>query len=223
MGLGLLAFDFDGIVLESLDPKLEAMTREGAAFAERFAGELGARAQEAAERLVLYHHLHGGVSRVEKFRWLYREYLGREIRPDELEAHCTRFVDHALNGVLAAPLVPGVEDVLKAWQDRLPLVVCSGTPQAELEQVVTQRGLDVYFTALYGSPPGKAAILRQAVTQAGVSPEQTLMIGDSWTDFEAAQDVGTLFYGRGEIFAKTGQPWGPDLTGLNAWLESAHA
>lgn len=26
MGLGLLAFDFDGIVLESLDPKLEAMT-----------------------------------------------------------------------------------------------------------------------------------------------------------------------------------------------------
>lgn len=113
----------------------------------------GAQAQEAADRLVLYHHLHGGVSRVEKFRWLYREYLGREIRPDELEAHCTRFVDHALNGVLAAPLVPGVEDVLKAWQDRLPLVVCSARRRQNWSRSSPRRGLDVYFSALYGLTP----------------------------------------------------------------------
>ena len=141
MAIRLLAFDFDGVILESLEPKREAMALEGEVFARRFAAELGPdKAREAVERLLLYHHIHGGVSRVEKFAWLYREYLGREILPEELAAHCRAFTVHSLDRVCNAPLVPGALEVLEAWHTRLPVVVCSGTPQAELVQVVERRG-----------------------------------------------------------------------------------
>ena len=224
MALALLAFDFDGIVLESLDPKQQAMAREGEAFGARFQAQLGPeRAREAAERLVMYHCLHGGVSRVEKFRWLYREYLDREITPDELDAHCRAFTAHALDGVLAAPLVPGIMDTLEAWKGRVPMVVCSGTPQAELDRIVEHRGLGPFFTALYGTPPGKTALLRRALDEAGADPAHTVMVGDSSTDREAAEALGCLFYGRGETFAASGHPWHTDLTRLNAWLDQQAA
>jgi phosphoglycolate phosphatase-like HAD superfamily hydrolase len=46
------------------------------------------------------------------------------------------------------------------------------------------------------------------------------MVGDSSTDMEAAENVGTLFYGRGERFADAKWPWGSDLQGLADYVAS---
>ena len=61
MALSLIVFDCDGVILESVDAKTKAFGQ--------VAEPLGA---EARDRLLLYHTLHGGVSRREKFAWLYR-------------------------------------------------------------------------------------------------------------------------------------------------------
>ena len=47
------------------------------------------------------------------------------------------------------------------------------------------------------------------------------MVGDSVSDLEAAQFVGTLFYGRGNWFSNLECPWGEDLTGLDQYLKKA--
>lgn len=209
MGLALIAFDCDGVILESVDAK----TRAFAQVAEPFGAE-------ARDRLVLYHNLHGGVSRFEKFRWLYQECLGREITPAEMERHNQEFTAACLENVLASPLVPGVREVLERWQGRVPMAVCSGTPQAELVDVLTRRDLARYFTGgIYGTPPAKTELLRRAVLDARVDPADVVMVGDSGTDLDAAEAVGTRFYGRGATFAGTPHPWGADLTGLADWLE----
>ena len=44
------------------------------------------------------------------------------------------------------------------------------------------------------------------------------MVGDAFTDRDAAREVGTLFYGVGELLRGGDDPWGPDLTGFTAWL-----
>ena len=142
MALSLIVFDCDGVILESVDAKTKAFGQ--------VAGPLGA---EARDRLLLYHTLHGGVSRREKFAWLYREVFHREITPEEMEDCCARFVSYALDNVLNAPLVPGVMDVLERWHGRVPMYVCSGTPQEELQSVLEQRGLARYFTGICGTPP----------------------------------------------------------------------
>ena len=207
MALSLIVFDCDGVILESVDAKTKAFGQ--------VAEPLGA---EARDRL-RYHTLHGGVSRREKFAWLYREVFHREITPEEMEDCCARFVSYALDNVLNAPLVPGVMDVLERWHGRVPMYVCSGTPQEELQSVLEQRGLARYFTGICGTPPAKAELLKGIVRKERIDPADAVMVGDATTDSDAAEAAETLFYGRGPFFENTAYPHGSDLTGLNRWLE----
>ncbi|MDD6088792.1 MAG: HAD family phosphatase [Desulfovibrionaceae bacterium] len=207
--LELLVFDCDGVILETVDVK----TRAFAQIAEPYGAEI-------RDRLVLYHHLHGGVSRREKFRWMLEEALGGKADEAELDDLCARFGDAVLEQVMHAPLVPGVMDVIETWQKRVPLYVCSGTPQEELRFILRRRGLDRYFTDMIGTPPAKPELLKRIVRAAGADPSRCVMIGDAGTDLLAAEAAETLFYGRGEFFKGGSVPYGQDLTGLNAWLDS---
>ncbi len=208
MSLALIAFDFDGVILESVDAKTVAFGKMAAAFGS-----------EVADRLMLYHRLHGGVSRFEKIRWLYQECLGRACTAEELAFHAQRFQEYAFEEVVQAPMVAGVMDVLDYWFRRVPLCVCSATPHEELLSIMKQRNLIQYFTGgIYGSPPNKQKTLHQATLDARIDPADAIMIGDSFVDLQAAEAVGTHFYGRGECFAATTYPWHEDLTVFTAWL-----
>jgi phosphoglycolate phosphatase-like HAD superfamily hydrolase len=208
VSLALLVFDCDGVLLESVQAKTLAFRRIGAQFGP-----------EAADRLAEYHALHGGVSRSEKFAWFFEEVLGRRILPEENAALCLLFAEYCLDEVLASELVPGALEVLDRWRGRVPLYVASGTPQQELVEVFTRRGLAGYFAGLSGYPPDKTGLLRNILDRSGLSPQETLMVGDSLSDQLAAEAAGTLFYGRGAAFRASGWPWHRDLTRLNAHLE----
>jgi HAD superfamily hydrolase (TIGR01549 family) len=212
MALSCIIFDCDGVILESVPVKTRAFAR----LAEPFGAA-------AADSLIMYHKVHGGVSRYKKFEWLYREVLGREITPEELAALGRRYAEIAFEEVCRCDLVPGIADVLERWQGRTPMYVCSGAPHEELNDILQRRGLHQYFAGIYGSPPAKAELLREIIRLAGVDPASAVMVGDSVTDRDAAEAVGTRFYGRGDELKGGGFPWGEDLTGLNAWLESVQA
>lgn len=209
MALELIVFDCDGVILESVDAKTRAFGRVGQEFG-----------QEAADRLVMFHTMHGGISRSEKFAWLFREVLGRDITPEENAVLCGRFASYCLDEVCRSVLVPGVRQVLEDWKGRVPMYVASGTPHEELGEVLTRTGLAGYFDGLYGFPPGKTDLLETIVSKTGASPSATVMVGDSITDQRAAEAVHTLFYGRGEFFRHSGYPWHEDLTQLSAYLET---
>ena len=212
MALECLIFDCDGIILESVDVK-------NAAFA-RICREI----DPAYEKLFsAYVELHGGVSRVEKFMWLVREIHGREITAEELRTMGQNFVRYCRDAVMETPLVPGFEAVAERWLGRVPMYVASGAPQYELVEILTQRGLARYFVDICGTPPAKAALLLHILRASGADPAHTLMVGDSKTDSDAALVAGTKFYGRGPYFENGPHPCGPDLTGLNAFLETMAA
>ncbi|WP_165177057.1 HAD family hydrolase [Desulfovibrio sp. ZJ369] len=207
MALQCLVFDCDGVILDSVPVKTRAFARLAQPFGD-----------EARDRFVMYHTVHGGVSRYKKFQWFFREVLGREISDEESADWGRRFAEYALDEVRRCPLIPGVADVLETWRGRLPLYVCSGAPAEELRMVLHERGLERYFTGIYGSPPAKALLLAEIVRVAGVLPDHVLMVGDAVTDRDAAESVGTLFYGVGAELKGGDFPWGADLAGLSAWI-----
>ena len=166
----------------------------------------------------MFHTVHGGVSRYKKFEWFFREILDREITPAESEEWGRRFAEYALDEVRRCELIPGIAPVLEHWRGKLPLYVCSGAPHEELNFILKERGLDSCFTGIYGSPPSKAKLLAMIVDKACVLPDEVLMVGDASTDRNAAEEVGTLFYGTGPELRGGDFPWGPDLTGLDAWI-----
>ena len=212
MALALLVFDCDGVILEDLDIKSKAFYRLGKEIS-----------QEAADRLLMYHRMHGGVSRYKKFEWLYEEFKGRSITDEEKEELNKKFVDAAFDEIVKSKLVPGVQQVLDTWKGRLPMYVASGAPEDELRLVMEKRGLSGYFDGIYGSPAPKSQILRSIIQFTGIRSYNAVMIGDSRTDQYAAEAVGMRFYGRGEFFRHSGHPWHEDLTELNVYLEEVQA
>lgn len=208
MALKCLVFDCDGVLLDSVPVKTRAFARLAEPYGD-----------EARDRMVMYHTLHGGVSRYIKFAWFFREILNKEITPAQSAEWGQKFADYALDEVRKCPMIPGALDVLKSWKDKLGLYVCSGAPVEELHLVLKERALEGYFKAIYGSPPSKAELLANIVNMdARVAPEDALMIGDATTDRDAAEKVGTQFYGIGEELKGGPFPWSMDLLPLNSWI-----
>lgn len=181
-----LLFDFDGVIVESVDIKTTA-------FAMLYADHGPA----VVARVKDYHAAHGGISRFEKFRYFETALLGRPPLDDAREqALGERFAALVVEAVLAAPPVAGIVAVLDRHRGRVPMYVISGTPQDELCRIVSQRALGDYFAEVHGSPTDKATHIAGILARRGHARERTLMIGDALTDYDAARVNQTLFLGR---------------------------
>lgn len=182
--LKAVVFDFDGVILESVDIKTRA-------FRILFQDH-GAH----LKRIVQLHRDNAGLSRYEKFQIIYRDFLKRPLPDEEV-----RRLDRAFSGlvvaeILACPLVPGAQEFLSHAVLQWPLFVVSGTPQAELLEIVRRRGLDRYFRRVYGSPRSKEVLLHEILTDNGWSAEDLVFVGDGLTDYRAAAAVGIPFVAR---------------------------
>jgi beta-phosphoglucomutase-like phosphatase (HAD superfamily) len=140
-------FDFDGVIAESVNVKTEA-------FAQLFE-EYGS---ETVAKVVKHHLAHGGVSRFDKIRYYHEEYLGNSIDEQELSEWCRRFSDLVLEKVVSSPYVPGVVELLRNCHKKYSCFIVSGTPQEEMEHIVSRRGLRNFFAEIHGSPRTKIEI-----------------------------------------------------------------
>lgn len=102
-----------------------------------------------------------------------------------------------------------------------PMCVCSGSPTEELRSILDLRKLSHFFRLILGSPPAKAQVLANIVRELKLDPADVLMVGDASTDRDAAEEVGTQFYGRGPALRNDGTfPWEENLEGLSSWIGS---
>jgi phosphoglycolate phosphatase-like HAD superfamily hydrolase len=208
-----IVFDFDGVLVESVDVKTRA-----------FAALYEPHGADVVRQVVEWHLAHGGVSRYEKFRYFHQTFLGSALAPAEESELSGRFSALVEEAVIAASWVPGAHEFLEGWHARLPLYVASGTPEAELLRIIERRGMKRYFAGIAGSPRKKGVILRDFLGRSGVSPARLLMVGDAMTDFDGAAEAGVPFLGIAPVglgHFPAGASVLPDLTGLPAFLEAA--
>jgi phosphoglycolate phosphatase-like HAD superfamily hydrolase len=179
-----LIFDFDGVILESADIKTEAFTQLFADYPEH---------ADAIRR----HHLDNvGVSRFEKFRWIYDTLLMKPLVAEESQWLGQRFSELAFSRILSCDFVPGAQQLLAAAYGRAAMYVVSGTPQNELDQVVDQRGLRGYFQSTLGTPPEKTANLKRLLNEEKIATDAAVYIGDGVSDYHAAVSAGIPFIAR---------------------------
>jgi phosphoglycolate phosphatase-like HAD superfamily hydrolase len=176
-------FDFDGVVLESVEIKTVAFRR---LFEDHPEGE----------RIVPYHLANGGISRFKKFRWFYEEVRGESLTDAESERLGTRFSELVLDEIRRCAFVPGARELLERLAPRLPLFVASGTPEDELREIVADRGLGAVFAGVYGTPPTKDEILRRIMDERGFEAGELVFVGDAMSDFKGAAAAGVPFVGR---------------------------
>lgn len=211
MNVSAIVFDFDGVLVESIDVKTSA-------FADLYR-PYGA---EVVEQVVAFHLANGGMSRYDKFRHYHQNLLQRSLGSAEESELSAQFSQLVEDKVVQAGWVPGASEFLAAWHSRLPLYVASGTPQDELRRIVAKRGMGAFFRGVYGSPARKAEILKGIIAAGAYRPCDVLMVGDALADFEGARAAGTRFLGRvaeetPNLFDRSVATI-PDLVRLSAFL-----
>ncbi|MFQ5349931.1 MAG: HAD family hydrolase [Thermoanaerobaculia bacterium] len=179
--LRAVAFDFDGVILESGSIKQQAFL------------DLFAHRPDLQPQILAHHRRHLGVSRHDKLAWIHRELLGRSLSSTELAEEGRRFSELVLDKVLACPFVDGAEELLRSLTSRIPCFVVSATPQEELELIVDRRGLDGYFREIRGTPGQKADILIDLMRCHRLAPGEMVMVGDGLSDYRGAQQAGVPF------------------------------
>jgi len=181
-------FDFDGVIVDSVEAKIAAFGELYAQFGPAVRAEV-----EAYQRAV------PGETRFAKIPRFHRELLGVELSQSEIGEWAGRLRTIVVDRVIASPLLPGVADTLALLVRRgIPAHVVSGTPEDELSVIAEARGLAPFFRSLRGSPRAKPDIVREILVTERHRPEACLFVGDAMSDLACARTCGLGFLGRAE-------------------------
>ena len=87
----------------------------------------------------------------------------------------------------------GIEEVLQQLKEAdVPMYIMSTNSPGNIRKLMAARGLDHYFTHVYGNVGvfGKAKRLRQIIQRNQLDKGQVVYVGDEGRDIEAAKHVG---------------------------------
>jgi phosphoglycolate phosphatase-like HAD superfamily hydrolase len=192
-----IIFDFDGVILDSAALKVEA-------YVTIYAGEEPAKVKE----LVRHAHLHGGTTRRTKFAQYERELFGRPGDPESVERLSRRYSDLVYGAVLQCPFIEGAYPLLVAAKSKVDMHVVSGTPDDELRAIIRERGLANFFRSTAGAPATKVEAFAQILRDNRYDAGKVVAIGDSMTEFWAAEQLRIPFLGIAAAASATSFPPG---------------
>ncbi len=178
-------FDCDGVILDSNQLKIEAMKN---------ALEAHFSTQDLIAECVDYFRHNFGKSRFHHVAYFLDTIfdIEKEQRGELEKLILADFSQQCRTLYLSAELTPGVIEFLEQCKGKR--YVASGSVQSELRGVFTQRGLDVYFDGVFGSPTPKVELIQRILEQE--QNTNAVMFGDAESDMLSAQQnhIDFVFY-----------------------------
>jgi phosphoglycolate phosphatase-like HAD superfamily hydrolase len=184
----LIFWDFDGVIKDSVEVKADAFEELFLPFGKDVAG-----------RVRRHHEDHGGMSRFEKMP-VYLGWAGIPDTKENIREYCGRFSELALQGVIDAPWVPGVREYLEMNHRLQPFILITATPEEEIVAILSRLGIDRFFREVHGAPKKKSMAVKEVLERYHLNPGETLLIGDSSSDYQAALENGVPFLLRRTTF-----------------------
>ncbi len=180
-----ILFDFDGVILNSMPVRDYGFEK----IFEEFDKVL-------VDKLLDYHNKNGGLSRYVKIKYFYNELLNQEISEAEINRYADNFSTLMKKELtdkkyLIAETVKFIKDNYKKYN----LHVVSGSDGEELRYLCKALKIDDYFLSINGSPTHKNELVKNVLAANQYSANETILIGDSVNDYDAAEANGLNFYG----------------------------
>lgn len=180
----LFIYDFDGVIKQSVAAKTDA-------FVSMF-DEYDTKIKNYVKH---YHEENGGISRYEKFKHYYTHLFNRKLKDSELNQLANRFSNLVLDKVVESDYIPGALEMLKRTSLLGKNIICTGTPQIEMNLILKRLRIEDFFVGVYGSPKSKSDILKEILAMYDLTNKDMLYFGDSITDKEAALKHNIDFIG----------------------------
>ena len=179
-----LIFDCDGIILNSNKIKTEAFREVVFHFGN-----------EAAEELVKFHVMNGGISRYEKFNYFF-ETISSNLNLDKKSINVEKLIENYGSKVAKKLEICEVSNQImqyRKYSDGVWYIV-SGSDQNELIKIFRKRQLiNIFNGGIYGSPLSKDEIFKNIFKDKMDEISKSLYIGDSKYDYLAAKKIGLDF------------------------------
>lgn len=173
----VIFWDFDGVLMDSMpvrDRGFELVLKE---FLP----------QEVA-RLMEFHRANGGLSRYVKFRYFFEEIRNETISENEISIWASKFSEVMKKELLDKTLlIADSLNFVKSNKDLFSMHIVSGSDQAELRYLCKELDIAPYFLSINGSPTPKKQLVSKLLEEYKYNKVETVLIGDSMNDFEAAE------------------------------------
>jgi len=205
-----IIFDFDGVIVDSVDVK-------GHAFAEiytRFGGGI-------AEKVLSHHRSNGGMLRKAKFKFYHDTFLDYKLSNQELSKLESKFSGLVLERVITAPFINGAHEFLQENHNVYDLYISTATPESEIITILHAREIHRNFKGVYGSPRPKKDHVKKILKIGHYSNSEIVFVGDSITDKNAAIQNQTHFIGKIDEYNgfENEKFWVNDLTELSSVIK----
>jgi phosphoglycolate phosphatase-like HAD superfamily hydrolase len=169
-------FDCDGVILNSNQLKIDAMK---AALSSIYFEK------NKVDQCVDYFKNNFGKSRFHHIDVFVNEIL--KLENEMIESVGKRILDayslKCKSLYLSAEITPGFIKFIDSLSGQK--YVASGSEQSELREIFKERGLDIYFQGIFGSPVRKPLLISEILSSE--STNNAIMFGDAISDLDAAK------------------------------------
>lgn len=180
-----ILFDFDGVILDSMPIRDWGFKK----IFQRFDKEL-------IDKLLVYNNENGGLSRYVKIKYFFNNILNQEISEEEINRYAGNFSTLMKEKLRSKKyLIPQTVEFIKVSYKRYNLHIVSGSDEEELKDLCKALKIDNFFLSINGSPMHKNELVKKILSENQYTNEDTILIGDSINDLEAAEENAIIFYG----------------------------
>ena len=180
-----ILWDFDGVILDSM-PIREFGFRT---IFDKFDKNL-------VNKLIDYHSLNGGLSRYVKIRYFYENLLNKSITEKKVLELAENFSIIMKKELINKKyLITDTVNFIDTHYQEYNFHIVSGSDDKELKFLCNELGLSKYFITINGSPTPKNDLVKNVINKNEYKKNETILIGDSFNDYDAAKINNIDFYG----------------------------
>jgi len=174
-------WDFDGVIKDSVTVKSDSFEQLFLPYGK-----------EIAAKVRSHHEANGGISRFDKLP-IYLKWAGQILTIELIEEYAKKFSQLVKQKVIDSEWVPGIIDYLDKNYTCQKFYIITATPQQEIEEILLALKINQYFKDVIGSPTKKDEAVKQLLYKYKVLVKETVMLGDSNSDYSAAEENEIYF------------------------------
>lgn len=211
MKFKVIIFDFDGVLLESVEIKDYAFKTLFKDYPEHL------------DEIMEYHLSNNATVRFDKFKYITENILGKSYNKGTERSLSKIFSGLVFRSLVDCPFVLGAKEILDSYQDKIPIYLASRSPADELDKILETRKLKKYFKKIYAVPWLKPDAIRDIRERENITHEDIVFVGDSDEDLQAARSTGVFFIGRdsGKSFYEADIPIFKDMFEVKDFLRGS--
>jgi len=179
-----IIFDFDGVILESNQIKIEG-------FYQLFKHY----GNDKARRISKYFEENAGLSRYDIFNYFYKNIIEENLDEKKIRQLSVKYSSLVKDEVIKAEFVDGCKAFLNN-NEVFNLFLVSSTDEQDLKYFCRKISIERNFVEILGSPVKKSENLKNLKLKYNFTTKDTVYVGDSLNDYHATIKNNLIFIGR---------------------------